>query len=517
MRRPLLEINNLSIYKKNYSLILNSDFSIQTNEIVGLFGSSGSGKSVFSLFLLGLLNTRIFSFSAKQAVFNSSSGFKNLLLSGVEDFSSFRKKYVSLIFQDPSVSLNPTIICGKQIKECCFDIKPNNSFNYCLSLLDEVGIENPKKVFFSYPHELSGGQKQRVVIAIALASKPLLLIADEPTTSLDPSTQRSVLDLIINLKKRRSFSVVLISHNLDLIKYYCDRIFVLKNKNLISLDNPENKKHVRLLEDYLFKIKNRKFPLTNSSSGFFYKKFYKPNYSYPVIFKLEKLSVSFKNKPSFFALKDLSLSVFAGDCLGIVGSSGSGKTTLGRVFCGINKNYSGFFDFPSHNNFLQKSVQMVYQDPFSSFNPKYTVGDSVLEIINLYNSNLSVYELFSLVSLKEDYIFKYPHELSGGQKQRVSIARVLASNPSVIVFDESLSGLDIEVEFSILELIRFINNKLKITVIFISHDLNSVYYLCNRIIVLKNGEITDSFNSVDLFLNNRNNYTKKLLSDSNFI
>jgi len=215
--------------------------------------------------------------------------------------------------------------------------------------------------------------------------------------------------------------------------------------------------------------------------------------------------------------KNISFSFKHGGCLGVVGGSGSGKTTLGRVLCGLEKNYSGSFFFPKKEGFIVNNVQMVYQDSYYSFNPKYTVGDSVSEIISLYNSGCSVDTLFNIVSLDVSLKNYFPHELSGGQKQRVSIARALASNPGVIVFDESISALDLGVQFSILELIRFINCKLGVSVVFISHDINSVYYLCSEIAVLKNGSIVDFFKTNKLFSSTRKNYTKSLISDSNFL
>tara|TARA_B100000530_G_scaffold314671_1_gene243822 strand:+ start:771 stop:2321 length:1551 start_codon:yes stop_codon:yes gene_type:complete len=516
MGRKLLEISNLSIFNDEESLVDGSDFSVDFGEVVGLFGESGSGKSVFSLFLLGLLDPGVFGFSFDSGAFNFSSGAFNLSSKNLADWLMVRKNSVSMIFQDPTTVLNPTMTCGKQIEEACFNIPLSDRFNYCLKLLSEVNILDCEKTYFSFPHQLSGGQKQRVVIAIALASEPEFLIADEPTTSLDPSTQRSVLDLVLSLKKSRSFGVVLISHDLNLIKYYCDRVYVFKNSRFLSFSDKSAEPYVSVLEKTLLKIKNRK------RSGFSIENigFYKNPISSvgDSVFNIKNLSVSFSKKNSlFFALKKISINVSFGDCLGVVGCSGSGKTTLGRVLCGLQKNYSGSFIFPGEGSFLKDSVQMVYQDPFSSFNPKHTIKDSVVEVIKLYKTKYSVSDLFNLVSLNYSLAERFPHELSGGQKQRASIARVLASNPSVIVFDESLSALDIKVQFSILELIRFINSVLGITVVFVSHDINSVYYLCNKVVVLNGGEIIDYFKGSDLFLEKRSSYTKKLIVDSNFI
>ncbi|MBF25012.1 MAG: hypothetical protein CMP49_00620 [Flavobacteriales bacterium] len=517
----LIEIKNLTISKKSEKLISGSDFNIHKGEVVGLFGDSGSGKSVFSYFLMGFLNRKVFSVTADSAIFNNTNGCFNFLSNNDEDWCSLRGGDVSMVFQNPSTSLNPTMICGKQIKEACSFVGVKDNLDYCFGLLKDVGILFPEKVYFSYPHELSGGQKQRVVIAIALASKPSLLIADEPTTSLDPSTQRAVLDLILKLKNNYNLSVLLISHNIDLINYYCNRVYLFKNSSFINVGKPSSSSLFSDLYKMLNIIKTRsRFNSFNIDSYGFYKKFIKKNEKKDsVLFDIKKLSVSYKTKGDglFFALKNISFSVGWGECLGVVGSSGSGKTTLGRILCGLHNSFTGDFIYPNNRFFLKNSVQMVYQDPYSSFNPKYTVGNSVSEIVDLYKTNYLVSDLFNLVSLKEELINMYPHELSGGQKQRVSIARVLASNPDVIVFDESISALDIKTQLSILELIRFINSVLKITIIFISHDINSIYYLCNKVIVLKNGEIIDFVNSKNLLLDGVNNYTKQLINDTNFI
>ena len=517
MSNLVLDIKNLSISANNNSLVYNSDFSVHFGEVVGLFGESGSGKSVFSLFLLGLLNRDVFNYSADQAfVFRKNKNpFFNLLTEKKSDWINFRRHFISLVFQDPATSLNPVLTCGQQLGEVFYLLKKPDLKKNCLLLLKEVGINNPEKVFNAFPHELSGGQKQRVVIAIALASEPALLVADEPTTSLDPSVQKEVLDLLLSLKKSRDLSVILISHNLDLINFYSDRVVVFKDRGFI--ENKINKPvdHIVYLNNILNKIRTKKFDNSfslkklNLTNSLFFKNL--------KLFDLKNVSLSYGfGKKEFTALKNINLKINGGDCLGVVGGSGSGKTSLGRILCGIEQSYSGDFSYDSSKFSLVNSAQMVYQDPFLSFNPKYTVGDSVNEIIKLYKTNLSVKNLFKFVSLDTKLINRFPHELSGGQKQRVSIARVLASNPKIIVFDESISALDIETQFSILKLIYFINKKLSITVVFISHDINSVYFLCEKIIVLKKGFIIDSFKTKNLFSSNRKHYTKLLISDSNF-
>ena len=510
----LLDIKHLSIFKANEALISNSSLSILNGESVGLFGKSGSGKSVFSLFLLGLLNPDVFSVAADSAVFCGDSKKFNLLSKKEKDWNLFRRGSVSMIFQDPSVALNPTITCGKQVEECLFGVDKKRG--KCLDLFREVGLENLEKTYSAFPHELSGGQKQRVVIAIALASKPKLLIADEPTTSLDPSVQKSVLDLILKIKKTRSIGVLLISHDLALVRYFCDKIYVFKNCSFYESSLAVAKKHLLKKEAIYSEIRERVFKQNHVKDwGFFLLKKINKNKN---LFSFSNLSVSFLNKSrDFYALKNISLEIKFGDCVGVVGGSGSGKTTLGRVLCGLEKNYRGSFEFPKSSGFLKNSVQMVYQDPFSSFNPKYTVGDSLKEIIHLYKTSVNSDMLFKVVGLKPELLSRFPHELSGGQKQRVSIARVLASKPSVIVFDESLSALDIETQHSLLKLIKLINVSFNISIIFISHDINSVYYLCNRIVVLKSGRVNDIFSSNNLFSKNRSNYTKEIIKNSLFI
>jgi len=287
-------------------------------------------------------------------------------------------------------------------------------------------------------------------------------------------------------------------------------LFFYKKNELLA------KKYIKNRLFFLKKIKTRVLDLKTKSfvSGLY--SLSNKKLKNKTVFVLENLSVCFKkHKSSFYGLKNVCLSLGQSDVLGVVGGSGSGKTTLGRVLCGLEKNYSG--SFSASGLFLKNSVQMVYQDPFSSFNPKHTVGSSVLEVVDVFKSNHSVLNLFKVVGLDSSFINRFPHELSGGEKQRVSIARVLASNPRVIVFDESLSALDTETQYSLLNLIYFINIIFNIAVVFISHDINSVSFLCKKIIVFRDGKIVDSFLNKNMFSKNRNFYTKKLISDALFV
>ena len=516
-KQLLLDIKNLSISVREAFLLKRVSFQIFSGESVGLVGDSGSGKSVFSLFLTGLLSSRVFSVSADSALFHNNGSLFNLLSNRSSDWDSFRASSISLVFQDPTTSLNPTICCGFQVLEVFLktNSKKQKTKNDVFSLFKEVGLSGFEKIFYSFPHQLSGGQKQRVVIAIALASSPKLLIADEPTTSLDPATQKSVLDLLLSLKKTRSLAIILISHSVDVIDYFCDRTYVFDGFVFHKNSSSKSKTY---LDNRLFLLKKIKSRIFLKSGVLDFKKLYRREplrSGFPIV-SLKNISVSFKKAGGdFFAIKSVSASLSSSDLLGVIGGSGSGKTTLGRVFAGIETRFSGALE--ARSIVLKKDSQLVYQDPFSSFNPKYTVGNSVSEIIKLFNSNHSVSNLFKLVELNDSFINRFPHELSGGEKQRVSIARVLASNPRLIVFDESLSALDTETQYSILNLIRNINMVFNITVVFISHDIHSVLFLCKNILVLDNGKIVDNFRCENLFLKNRNSYTKKLISDSFFL
>ena len=347
---PLLKIKNLNISTQKKELLKGGDFFVNSGEIVGLFGVSGSGKSVFSLFLMGFLNQKgvFFSKSDFARYFCTDFSF-DLSSSSLSSWSKFRSSEISMIFQDPATSLNPTIRCGNQIKEAFLintSHKKSSFKSFCVQLLSEVGIESPEKIINSYPHEISGGQKQRVVIAIALASKPRLLIADEPTTSLDPVTQRDVLDLLLTIKKTRKIGIVLISHNLDLLSFYCNRLYVYNNLSFSSSLSRGGRDYVNKRKLLLQKIKSNNYlDFKDDGLNSVIKKI-KTNYSVcDFLLELKKISVVFKkNMKNFYAIKNISFLLKNNDVLGLVGGSGSGKTTLGRVLCGIENNFLGYYN-----------------------------------------------------------------------------------------------------------------------------------------------------------------------------
>ena len=323
----LLKIKNLNITVKNKPLLKDGFFSVERGEVVGLFGASGSGKSVFSLFLMGFLNhNKSFVVSSELSEYSCFSTYFDLHSKHGSSWQKFRSNEVSMIFQDPASSLNPTIKCGEQLKEACVKVGSNNNFfikEICVRLLDEVGIEFPEKIINSYPHELSGGQKQRVVIAIALASEPTLLIADEPTTSLDPVTQRGVLDLLLKIKKTRNIGVVLVSHNLDLIKHYCDRFYIYKNNTFFSSSSLDGVSYIKKKEFLLNILKLKKYPDFDASHLDSIIESFKKNTAFSDFsLNLKDVNVVFKkNNIEFSAIKNINLSLIKGSALGVVGGA----------------------------------------------------------------------------------------------------------------------------------------------------------------------------------------------------
>ncbi len=508
-----IEINNLDISINKKQILKSAFLKINSGEIIGIFGDSGSGKSVFCFFIMGFLNNSVFKCSATSALFINKNYTFDFTSNSESLWCDFRKKYISIIFQDPTTSLNPTIKCGHQMEEY-FYITKNENFarNKCIDLLKEVGIDNPKKIFNSYPHEISGGQKQRVVIAMSLLKNPKILIADEPTTSLDPITQRNVLDLIVKISKKRKLAVLLISHNIDLLELYCKKFYVYKNCKLFDFKTTTHKNHIKSKNLIQSKIRNKKFNSLFEEIGITnLRNIYSKN---DFNISIKNLSVSFNKKNiTFKALNDIHFNINSGEKIGIAGGSGSGKTTLGRLLCGLESNFSGKF----YKNISFKKIQLVYQDPYSSFNPKIKINNIINEIIKVNNSPFSSLELLQLVGLDTEYLNFFPSQLSGGEKQRLSIARVLASSPDLIIFDESLSGLDLDIKYTILNLIRDLNIYLKITIIFISHDLNSINFLCDKVYIIKDGKIVDNFKTNNIKSNDRHLYTKKLLYSNSFI
>jgi peptide/nickel transport system ATP-binding protein len=553
MEIPLLTLENYSIQlRKNNQLLLDKiNIEINPNEIVGIVGESGSGKSLTALSIMGLLNDAIFETTQGKLNYNN----KSLIGLTKKDWQKIRGKEIAMIFQEPMSSLNPSMTCGAQIAEMFY---LHNNYSKIeikvkvIELLAQVMLPNPEKIYQSYPHQISGGQKQRVMIAIAIACKPKLLIADEPTTALDVTVQKELIELLKKIQFENKMSILFISHDLTLISEIAQKVVVMyqgkiveqgtayeifkdpKNaytKGLIAARPNVNKRFIRLLtlNDVLKNIipeietnkerieKNNKIyekspilELQNVDKEFFYK------------------SGFWGKKQIFKALDNVSLKVYEGETLGIVGESGCGKTTLGNVILNMEPASAGKVIYHGKDithlkgdelKIMRKEIQIIFQDPFASLNPRITIGNAIMEpmiVYQLYGNNLKrrekTLEIMGKVGLNATAFNKYPHEFSGGQRQRIGIARAIALNPKVIICDESVAALDISVQAMVLNLLNELKENFGFTYLFISHDLAVVKYMSNQVVVMNKGRIEEKDDADVLFKTPKSNYAKKLIA-----
>ena len=545
----LLTVKNLDLKIDNAHILKNLNFSIVKNSITAIVGESGSGKSITAMSIMGL-NPKGYNISDKSEIF-----FEDLSLLEISEkkWRKIRGKEFGIIFQEPQSSLNPTMKCGTQIDEVLkLHMKNYNrqkSKELIMSELKKVKLNDAKKIFNSYPHQLSGGQKQRLMIAMALICKPKLLIADEPTTALDKIVQKEIIELIKELQKQNSMSVLFISHDISLVSYIADKIIVMKEGEIIekgektnilkspndpytkNLLNSKPSLNVRLRVLPTDKYINQKIGNDNIISKKIRKEKHKEIYSKDPILKVVGLNKNYsKNnfirKTEFEALKFINFELYEGETLGILGPSGSGKSTLGKTLVLLEKYNSGEIllnnkkiNFNSKNDIkhLRKTIQFVFQDPYSSLHPKKKVGEIISEIFNFHekksktNSKKDSEKLLKLVNLKKEIYDRFPHELSGGQRQRVVIARALAIKPKVIILDESVASLDISIQAKILNLLNTLKEKLSLSYIFISHDLTVLKYMSDRIMVIEDGKIVEFQEADNLYENPKMKITKKLI------
>ena len=533
----LLSIKNLTIKIGAQIILSNISLDIKKNQVLGLVGESGSGKSFTALSILDLINIKNLNFDG-EIIFN---GIKLNNLS-FREFQKIRGKEISIIFQEPMSSLNPSMKCGDQISEIILNhekINKKNAKKKSLELIQKVQLKHSELVYEKYPHQLSGGQQQRIMIAIAIACKPKLLIADEPTTSLDSIVKNDIISLIKSLQDEYKMSVLFISHDLKLVAKFVDSLIILKNgliiekgvsskvfkypkskytQHLINSSPPTSNRPNRLITS---KTKKNKL-ITKEERTLIHLKIYNKT---PIL-KVNKLNVSYGyNK----IIKDISFDLYRGETLGIVGESGSGKSTIAKSILGIVKTENGEVYFKDENiknisnSVFRKKVQLIFQDPYSSLNPEVSVGRSIIEPMiahKIFSSKkemkIRVLELLNQVGLLESDYNKFPNQFSGGQRQRIVIARALALNPEIIICDESVSALDVSVQAQILNLLSDLKERYLFTFIFISHDMSVIKYFTDRLIVLKKGEIVE-FNETDLlFEKPKKPYTKALLKASDF-
>ena len=527
MSDTVLSVKNLSISFKNNSdsktVLINSNFKIKRGTTLSLVGESGSGKSITSLALVSLLPL--------NASIVGSINFNGEELIGLSEIElqKIRGNKISFIFQEPMTSLNPLHTIEKQIGESLSfhqNLSGIEKTQKVIELLEKVKIPNAHTRLKDYPHQLSGGQKQRVMIAIALANKPDLLIADEPTTSLDVTIEKEIIDLLMEIKSTEKMSIIFITHNLRIVKQISDYVCVMQNGKIIEQGSTQ--------EIFETPKSNYTKKLLNSSP-----KGFRKNNSERIskILNVENLKVWFPIKRGFLrrtkgfikAVDQISFDLMEEETLGIVGESGSGKTSLALAILKLI-NSEGSITFQNQNlqnlksrNLLtfRKNAQIIFQDPYGSLSPKMNIeaivgeGLDVHEKISKSKRTEMILQILNEVGLDEDMITRYPHEFSGGQRQRIAIARALILKPKLLILDEPTSALDVSVQSQVINLLKTIQNKYSLSYIFISHDIALIKSVSDKIIIMKDGIIVESGDTKNLFSKPKKNYTKELIVSSN--
>jgi peptide/nickel transport system ATP-binding protein len=524
-------------------------FDIPRNCTVALVGESGSGKSVTSLAILGLL-------PQENSIVDPASEIlydgKNLARLDQSTLRELRGADISMIFQEPMTSLNPVFTVGFQLTEVLrlhMGLKPAQARKRAIELLDEVGIPDPEYKINAFPSQMSGGQQQRVMIAMAIACEPKLLIADEPTTALDVTIQKQILDLIAALQKKRHMSVLFITHDLAVVGEIADYVVVMRNgeireqgpaknvfetptdpytKALLKCRPQLDRRPVRLpvIDDYMDGRTLGSRDMSERVRGV--------NASDPIVLDVKGLGKNFYSREGLFgtrtfeAVKDVSFKLPKGKTLGLVGESGSGKTTVGLTLMRLHQATSGEAIFEgrdilsmSAKEFMpwKRRIQIIFQNPYASLNPRFTVGSILTEPMEIHGIGANAqertdlaFELLKKVSLPEVSFYKYPHEFSGGQRQRIAIARCLTMKPDILICDESVSALDVSVQAQVLNLLQDLQDEFGLSYIFISHDLAVVKYIADEIMVMSEGKIVEIANSDDIYRHPREAYTQRLLA-----
>jgi peptide/nickel transport system ATP-binding protein len=581
MQTKLLSIQDLSVnFESDGQLnktLQNISLEVNKGELVAIVGESGSGKSVTSLSILQLLPQPPAKYINGSIELFTNNTIINVLQTSKSTLQTIRGNKVAMIFQEPMTSLNPVITCGNQVMEViCLHKKVSTAEakKQTIALFKQVQLPNPELLFNRYPHEISGGQKQRVMIAMAMSCEPDLLICDEPTTALDVTVQKNVLELIKALQVQNNMGVIFITHDLSVVAEIADRIVVMYKGKIIETGtaqeiftqakHPYTKallacrpalypkgKRLPIVSDFMHedgreKIVDDSFEMTDDGSVVTEKKiqpivdelttFNEPSSKNSTILSVKNLKIHYPSKKTFLgkvteytkAVDDVSFDVYAGETLGLVGESGCGKTTLGRAILQLIKSTSGSIYFENENltaaspirlKALRKKIQIIFQDPYSSLNPRITIGEAIEEPLAVHNilptkdqRKKRVMELLKKVNLLPEHYNRYPHEFSGGQRQRIVIARALALEPSFIVCDESVSALDVSVQAQVLNLLNDLKKDFGFTAIFISHDLSVVRYISDRIMVMQKGKIVEMGTANDIYYHPKTAYTQQLIA-----
>lgn len=552
----LLKVEHLSIGFENTSRPVVDDVSFQLNEgcTLGIVGESGSGKSLTVLSLPQLLPVGAQLLSG-SAFFESTEGPVDLFRISRKQMQKLRGNQIAYIFQEPMTALNPFMTCGRQVAEQ-FLLHKKSSRKHIkslvLTLFNEVLLPNAAMVYDKYPHQLSGGQRQRVMIAMALACKPRLIIADEPTTALDLTVQYAILRLIKQLQQKYGMGLIFISHDLGVVKEIADEVLVMHKGQLVEsglvtqlLKQPEQpytkgliacrpNVHIRLkklpvVSDFFKEAE----PIFEPVSTVERTQLHQMIYSHAPVLTISNLSVSYSQsrmfgpKTTVKVLNNVTFQVHAGETLGIVGESGCGKTTMGKAIMRLIETQSGSILYKNREILtltkseliqMRRNIQFIFQDPFSSLNPRQTIGNAVLEPLLVHRlvksrreGERQVFDLFEQVGLDTQFYNRYPHELSGGQRQRAVIARALITRPEVVICDESVSALDVSVQAMVLNLLNELKTSLGLTYLFISHDLSVIKFMCDRVMVMQNGQIIEIGETDQLYNHPQNEYTRKLI------
>jgi peptide/nickel transport system ATP-binding protein len=575
-KQPLLEVKNLVTQFKTDDEFIKAvndiSFTLHKGETIGIVGESGSGKSVTSLSIMQLIPNPPGKITGGEIIYHTKDNKTvDLVKTKNDEMRHYRGNEIAMIFQEPMTSLNPVITCGDQVMEVILlhqKVTKREAREKTIKLFEEVQLPNPELMLDRYPHQISGGQKQRVMIAMAMSCNPNILIADEPTTALDVTVQKTILELMKKLQQEHNMGILFITHDLGVIAELADTVVVMYKgkvveqgpvldifsdpkhpytKSLLACRPPLDKRLKRLpvVSDFMVRNENgdiveldkKVSDAVNSViiSSEERKKNHVELYQRDKILELKNVKTWFPLEKTLFgkvlsytkAVDDVSFDVYEGETLGLVGESGCGKTTLGRTILKLTEAIDGqiFYkrqellrmkesDFRAH----RKDMQIIFQDPYSSLNPRITVGDAIMEPMKIHNifptskqRRDKVHELLKKVGLDEKYFHRYPHEFSGGQRQRICIARALGLSPKFIICDESVSALDVSVQAQVLNLLNELKEEFKFTYIFISHDLSVVKFMSDRMVVMQEGKVEEMGDPDEIYINPKSEYTRKLI------
>ena len=551
-KSKLLHIQDLSVRfstKTGETDAVNGvNIELYEGDCLGVVGESGSGKSVTSLSILNLIYPNPNAVTTGKVIRYSDESSTDLLQLDEQALSDIRGNDISMVFQEPMSSLNPVKRCGSQIEEVLeiHNIVPKDQRkSEVLELIDSVELPEAERIYRSYPHELSGGQLQRVNIAMALAGDPKIMICDEPTTALDVTVQKKIIQLLRRIVIEKNIALIFVCHDLDLVNELCNKVVVMYKGDVVeqgmlpdTFRNPQSDYTQALLACRPKPSYNEiQLPTVDKVMSGIYKEEKRPQAEIDrdqIVLIVNDLTVNYRTNPlAIFqrkqylkAVDNVSFKLYKGSVLGIVGESGSGKSTVAKCICGVIPASEGQIIYDgraidgrvlSSDKNLRRQIQIIFQDPYGSLNPRMTIGQAILEPINYHklrpgSAKERVLELLNEVGLDEEYYNRYPHQLSGGQRQRVCIARALSVEPQILICDESVSALDVSVQSQILNLLDSLRAKYQLSIIFISHDLSVIHYISDEVIVMKDGKIVERGVADQIITSPQEAYTQELVN-----